>query len=186
MSRGLSGSVLTEIAKSQRHLAHFFEFGFSTPEYYTSHPRDLSWNSINWVSSGNVIEVGDIVEDINSNVNSVQMTLSGANTANYSVALSENYVHLPVKIYMAFIDSSDNVIDAANLLDGRIQYFSFDENQFSGKATLTWEVASHWADWERKAGRYTNNADQQVYFPGDEGFEFAGQVVKELLWGRTS
>jgi len=41
-------------------------------------------------------------------------------------------------------------------------------------------------DWERPRIRRYNNADQQVAFTGDKGFEFVPQMVeKELIWGRV-
>jgi len=41
-----------------------------------------------------------------------------------------------------------------------------------------------WSDFERTAGRRTNDNDQQVYYPGDRGFQFADDALKDIKWGR--
>ena len=46
-------------------------------------------------------------------------------------------------------------------------------------------MASHWADFEKKAGRFSNNNSQQYFFSGDVGFEYAANTVKDLKWGRA-
>ena len=45
------------------------------------------------------------------------------------------------------------------------------------------QAASQFADFEKIRGRRTNNESQQIHFPGDRGFEYAPQVVKDLKWG---
>jgi hypothetical protein len=58
------------------------------------------------------------------------------------------------------------------------------ENPDEGTCTLAIEAASHWVDFERRSGRHTNHAEQQVWFAGDKGFEFASEVMKDIPWGR--
>jgi hypothetical protein len=45
--------------------------------------------------------------------------------------------------------------------------------------------ASHWADFERKAGRLTNINSQQYFFPADTGFRYAANSIKDIKWGKA-
>jgi hypothetical protein len=54
----------------------------------------------------------------------------------------------------------------------------------SNDSKLNVQMASHWSDFERKAGRYTNPNSQALFFTGDKGFDFAANIVKDLKWGR--
>ena len=53
-------------------------------------------------------------------------------------------------------------------------------------ATVSLSVESRLSDWERPRIRRYNNADQQIAYISDKGFEFVPQMVeKELIWGRS-
>ena len=67
--------------------------------------------------------------------------------------------------------------------DGRIKDFTISESRASAQLTL--EIASQFADYERKNGRRTNNASQQRFFASDVGMEFSPQIQTDIKWGRT-
>ena len=46
-------------------------------------------------------------------------------------------------------------------------------------------VTSHWADFDLKAGRKTNDSSQQMFFSGDKGMEFSGLMTEDIKWGRV-
>jgi hypothetical protein len=46
-------------------------------------------------------------------------------------------------------------------------------------------IVSHWADFEKKSGRQTNNNSQQRFFNTDVGMDFASQTVLDIKWGRS-
>lgn len=77
------------------------------------------------------------------------------------------------------------VTDPLLIFDGRIDAPVIEEDPDSGKSTLSIKCSDHWADFERIAGRRTNHSDQQLFYPGDKGFEFADQSVKSIKWGRA-
>jgi len=45
------------------------------------------------------------------------------------------------------------------------------------------DVANHWVDFNKTAGRRTNTNSQQRFFSGDLSMEFAPQTGKKLNWG---
>ena len=46
------------------------------------------------------------------------------------------------------------------------------------------QAASHWADFEKTAGRLTNDNRQKQFFSTDDGMNFAAQTVKDIKWGK--
>ena len=185
MPRNLSAAMITQVGQAEIHLFHLIKFGFSTPEYITNAYTDVSWNSQTWLAAGNLIRFENIKESADLRVNSVDIVLSGANQANVALALTENYTNREIDIYVAVFNTSYQVVaDPVNIFpSAKITNFSFREDPTSGSAELIWTAASHWADFDRIAGRRTNYEDQQFYYPGDEGFKFASQVAKDLKWG---
>jgi hypothetical protein len=48
-------------------------------------------------------------------------------------------------------------------------------------------ATSLFADFERRTGRHTNDAEQQIHYPGDKGFEFVSELRdKQINWGRDA
>ena len=72
--------------------------------------------------------------------------------------------------------------------------FKWDDSSFNtgsnsildtDKATISLICTSHFSDFSRIAGRRTNEGSQQRLFPSDRGFEFAGQTIQDIKWGRS-
>ena len=74
------------------------------------------------------------------------------------------------------------IADPVEIFKGRVNQMNIEAGE---TATISLTVESRLVDWERpRVSRY-NNADQQVAFSGDKGFEFVPPMVeKELIWGR--
>ena len=84
-------------------------------------------------------------------------------------------------IDIGLLDSSDALIDTYNYDKGYIESFRMD----TGKAVISLICTSHFSDFSRIAGRRTNEGSQQRFFSSDRGFEFAGQTVQDIKWGRS-
>jgi len=183
--RGMSAAMLTEIAKQNIILFHLVQFHFSTIEYLTDWQADIPWNGNDYLSIGNLLHIAVITEDVNPRVGVINISFSGVNQANISTALTEDYTDKQVLIYRGFLDTShDLILDPILIYDGRIDSFELNENPDNSSSILNWIVSSHWADFEKRSGRRTNDNDQQNLFTGDKGFEFSSEIVKDLKWGR--
>lgn len=184
-NRGMSGAMLTENAKQQTRPFHLIEFYFSTTDYLTTARRNIPWNSINYIALGNLLSFSDLEESTEIRAGSFNVVLSGVNQANIAVALTENFIERRIVIRRGLLDVNDAiVVDPVILHDGRIDGWNLNEDVTNGTSTIKWNAASHWIDFERVAGRRTNNEDQQVWFPGDKFFEFAAQN-DEIRWGKA-
>lgn len=184
-NRGMSAAMLTEIAKQNVKMVHLVQFHFSTIEYITDWQINIPWDGNDYLSLGNLLSIPPIPEIINPRVGSIPIKFSGVNQANISTALTEDYTDIQVINYIGLLNTSYSlIVDPILIYDGRIDNYELNENPGEGTSTLTWHVASHWADFEKRSGRRTNDNDQQNLFSGDKGFEFSSEIVKDLKWGK--
>ncbi len=184
MSRNLSPAMSS--AKDSKNLIPFnlVEFHFdSGAQYYTNYMSDLSWSG-NLYTRGNITGIPVIDESYDLKIPSITIALSGVNQVNVSTALLENSLDRKVLIYLGLIDSSfDIVIDPVEIFKGRITGWNYKQNGTA--ADLSWDVSSHFADFERISGRRTNSEDQRLFFHGDKGLEFSARSDSIIKWGRS-
>lgn len=188
MSRNLPAVIQTEIAKQAVITFHLVEFQFDTGTIrFTSLPRNIVYNSQTYLASPDLLSFGNVVESDRVELGSMFFTLSSVDLSVVAQALLEDFVDRPILLYRAFLDTStfQLLVDPVLIYEGRITSFKLSEDPQSGTSTLTWQTASMWADFQRTAGRRTNNNDQQVYHPGDLAFEFAHNITFDIRWGRV-
>jgi hypothetical protein len=107
--------------------------------------------------------------------------LSGADNAFISIVLNNVVSNDNVNIDIAFLNSSDAIIDSFTYDKGFLDSFSIDTD----KAILLLNCSSHFGDFSRVQGRKTNTGSQQRFFTGDLGFEFSALTLDDLKWGRS-
>ena len=62
---------------------------------------------------------------------------------------------------------------------------SFNITETDNSSEVSISIASHWADFDKIAGRKTNTNSQKLFFSTDKGFDYASKSVKEIKWGRA-
>tara|TARA_R110000822_G_scaffold59380_4_gene148243 strand:- start:860 stop:1414 length:555 start_codon:yes stop_codon:yes gene_type:complete len=183
MTRLIDSATIAELAKDDFNLATLIRFDFSSVLYLTDWDRDISALSATWNSSPHFLGVGDVKETSDLRVNTVDITLSGVEQSYVSLFLSQNYIDVPSRIYRAVLDDNDVVIGSPILVFNGV-ITNYDIQDSKSESTVTVQIASHWKDFEKENGRKTNDNSQKIYFPNDEGFEFAAKTIKDLKWGR--
>lgn len=184
MARSLNASVLAEIEKDSVTMCHLIKMSLSTVQYMTDAAFNIDYDGNTYTSSDYLLSFGSVDESSDVRVGSLSIELSAVGQSFTSAFLSNPYIGKQVIIYRAFLDSSGSIIGVPVVIyDGRIDGFDLNEGQ--EESVINVSVASHWSDFEKKAGRYTNTNSQSLFFTGDDGFEFAGNTVKDIKWGRT-
>lgn len=151
----------------------------------TSCFKDISWNGYVYKSSPNLMSIGDIQQNLTFNVGTVSIALSGVDQLYISRFLGEAATNRLVNVYQILLDENYELIpDPELIFSGSIDSVAMSDDSFSGTSTITVNVASLIANYEKKSGRRANHNDQQIHFPGDNGLEFAGQKLDDLEWGR--
>jgi hypothetical protein len=180
MARGLSTALKTELATQSIKPVILLEILFPTPVRLTNHYKDLIHNSNTYTSSSHLLQITNNSESSQINVSSFSIRLSAVDGSFTSIVLNNNVSNDEVTIDIAFLNSTDAIIDTFNYNKGFVESFAIDTDN----GVLGLNCTSHFADFSRVAGRKTNTGSQQVFFPTDEGMEFASLTVKDILWGR--
>ena len=186
MSRSLTAALISAISQQDINTTFvLIDINFSTPVYYTTFSRAVVYDSNTYVPSAGIMELEASSESVDFLVGTLSLVLSGANQANISAALSEDFIDKQLLIRRAVLDGAGAIIaDPVILFDGRLNSYSIDYTPLNGISRVTWEVTTHWADFDRKRGRLTNNESQQSIYPGDKGLEFASAINDAITWSQ--
>ena len=188
MTRSLTTAIKNALATNDIRPIHLITIGFSTPVNITdcsfSLTSSVSGSSVTYTSSDFILGLSEFTEEVDISKASLKLTLSGADTTFISTVLNENVTNDSVDIYRGLLDSSNALIsDPILLYKGNIENFVIQESDTSSNVVLS--IVSHWADFDKKNGRKTNNTSQQRFFSGDVGMDFASQTVQDIKWGRA-
>ena len=188
MTRSLTSTTKTELATNDIRPVHLITIGFGTPVNITdcSFPitSSVSGSSVTYIASDFIMGVSDFTEETDVNLSPISISLSGADQTFISTVLNENVINDAVTIFRGFLDDNNALIaDPFLLYKGTIDNFSISESDTSSLVNL--DIVSHWADFEKKSGRKTNNTSQQRFFSTDLGMNFSSETVLDIKWGRT-
>ena len=166
MTRALSTAVKNELATNEIRPIHLITIGFATPVNITDNSfsitSSVSGSSVTYVASDFILGVSNFSEETDVNLSPITLSLSGADQTFISTCL---------------------IADPFLLYDGQIDTFTINENQ--NESTVNLGIVSHWADFEKRSGRKTNNTSQQRFFSTDVGMDFSSQTVQDIKWGRA-
>lgn len=183
MTRTIDSATVTALASDSIRMATLVQFDFDTVIRLTDWGHDLTALSETWIASGHLLGASDALETSEPRVNQMTIQLSGVEQTYISIFLNNAYHGVRARVWKAVLDTDSSVIGAPILtFDGPIDSFGIDDSD--DKSTLQVAVASHWSNFDAVSGRKTNHNSQQLYFPGDMGFEYSADTVKDIKWGR--
>ena len=187
MARTLTTAVKNELLTSEIRPVHLIEIGFSTPVFLTdcgfNLTSSISGTSRTYTASPFLVGASSFEEQVDITKTTLSLFLSGADQTFISTVLNENIVNDTVEIYRGLLNSSNSLIaDPILLYSGNIDTFEISESATQSNVKLI--VVSHWADFDKKSGRKTNNASQQRFFSSDVGMDYASESVLDIKWGR--
>jgi hypothetical protein len=181
MSRGLSSAVKTQLASGSFVMAHLVKLELNTTYYYTDFSSDITDGSDTYSANGFLASLGSITETSTINIGALSLELSGVDQTIISDVLNNGHLHRSVTVKRAILDNSNAIVGSFALYSGFIEGMTIGDSGESSR--IVFSTANHWADYERRAGRRTNDDSQQHFFNGDKCFEFADQAGKSLSWG---
>ena len=178
--------------------------GNSDALYLSSGAINVQWDSLtapdsglnNYSAQGQFLGYTPITEDFDVKVGKFSLTLSGLASGYLDKFIGMEPEGKRVCVYKAFLDLNTLDIigtDSAGqtgpilMFDGEIYNVTIQET--AETCSISIDVSSHFADFERTAGRKTNNWSNWL-FQGekyDTAMEKSGFVGNsEFLWGRDS
>lgn len=185
MTRGVSSDVLDAISTRKIRIDHLLKIETNPDILLTSHYKTIEFNGEFYIANGDLLSVPTVTEDLKIRSNSLDFELTAVNQSYIAQFLTDPPTNAPLTLYLAFIDDAGLIIpDPIEVFTGLVDNFEIKEDVGGQSSVLTLTAASVWIDFERVAGRKTNTASQNIFFPGDQGFQFASQIVKDLSWGK--
>ena len=184
MTRSINASTITALQSDAIRLCHLVQIDFATTQRITDNFHAVVSGGNTFLPVGHLLSIGQPQETQDLRVGSVQIRLSGVEQSYVSIFLNQEYINRRVRLWKAVLDTAGEVIgDAIITFDGQITGYSIQDSEDASVITLN--CASHWADFERKAGRLTNTNSQQYFFPADTGFRYAANSIKDIKWGKA-
>jgi hypothetical protein len=190
--RGASVAVLAELAAAQNQPAHLFEFRFDVADggtlYFTDSYRTISWSGNTYTAAGHLLSFSGLTESAELRITDVKGQLSGVDQTMIAQILTKQYMDRRVLIYKVMFNTATQaiIVDPFPIHDGRMDEPSLQEDPDTGKSIV--QITSHdqFVDFERKMGRHTNPADQNLFFPTDRSFDLVAQNAGSqitITWG---
>ena len=186
MSRGLHSDLQTELATDHLDQIHLIQFEIGDTTYYrTTAYFDITYDSNTYSAGADILNIPTITESSQIGTSNISFALEGASQAFISALLNNNHIHRPITITRAYLNDSGSLINNPySIFHGYISGYSIDETTTSSRITIN--VANHWANFEMKRGRRTNDNSQQQIFPGDFFFEFSNAMMVDIEWGKVN
>ncbi|MEI6317411.1 MAG: hypothetical protein WCS09_02775 [Pseudomonadota bacterium] len=177
---------MAAIEADRNQVVHLFRADFSSgTTYATDAYRPVVWGGNTYLANGHLLSYTGIEESAELQVTQARFALSGVDQSLISTVLLENVLDRRIRVWTAFLDADDAIIgDPILIFDGRMDAPSIDEDPAGGSCTVAISASNQFADFNRRAGRRTNDAEQQVLFPGDRGFEYVSALTRSITWGR--
>lgn len=144
---------------------------------------DITWNGDTYLGIGQFGEVSSAGEPSDLSRSSLSLTLSNIPGTMGALVLGEYFQGRRATLYLGYLDA-DNALagDPVILYRGRMDNARI--RQGGDTFTVTVNIESRFASWDKPLVRRYNNAYQQSVYPGDKGFEFAEQSAeKNVVWG---
>lgn len=190
MPRPLHNDTIAILDDANLEYFHLYQFYFSTPIYLTDYYRNIVYGGITYIASASLEGYSSTKESISINNEKVSITLSGADGDNVSLALTEQYTNKRIVIYRGYFNGSGttdaNIVQSPFLIfDGRVDNYVIEDDPVELKSVVSWNVASHWADWEKVQGRTCTQNNAKLHYPNEEGFKFIYQRIGDKVWGRV-
>lgn len=158
------------------------EFLLGTPLYITSSSVELNWDAKTWVPAPFVDEP-KIELTSEAKISPIEITLSAAENEYVTYFKTNQHRNHRVNVYFAYLDHSYNIIDQPiALYQGLIESAAVNDSVDS--STIQIKCSSIWRDFERTAGRRTNNNSNHKYYPDDDGFFATSIDMADLPWGK--
>ena len=152
---------------------------------------DLTYGSTTYTAQGDFLGFTTVAEDFDVKVGKFSIYLSAVGNSYVNKFANQDFEGRRVVIRKAFLDFSPMTLDIVDepiiIFDGQIYNISIVEGRNS--ASITIDCSTLFADFERTAGRKTNNGSNWLFQGAttDAAFEKAGFVGStEFLWGRLT
>jgi len=187
VSRTLSTNVNNEVTPDSNgevnlRLAHLLNIQTSTPIYVTNHTKDLTHDSQSYTAGGSFVAITEVEETGDLSYQNLSVSLNNVTTTVRDTFKNIDFVNASAKVYVAFLDADETIIDAYEYFNGSVSSASLVEQE--GQFAINLELANQWRNWDIIKGRKFTSTSQEKKFPNDVGLEFASETNSDVRWNR--
>jgi len=182
VTRGLSATNQTEIAKASLQPILMAKLEFGTPVYVHTGIGTITFDGNDYLGVGDFGGASDVRETEVLGPSPLTLSLSGIDSSLVTEALDSGAYGDVITLYEGYKqDDGTLVADPWIVWKG---WFEYSQLQRGGENTVSIICTHDLAVLEEKDGRRFTDEDQQDEFSGDLGFEFVHDSVgKKLSWG---
>ena len=186
-NRSSTAAFQAEIIKEQNQPIHLVEIHFDSPtgvQYLTDAFIPVTYSSNTYQPLGYFLSFSNIEETTDLQVSSLNLNLTGIDQVYIRHVLEETFVDRKVVIRKGFLNTTDDSLIANPIIiyQGNMNTPSITES--GDMSTVSIEVANQFVDFAKTPGRFTNSESQHQFYPDDKGFQYAPQIIKDIVWGR--
>ena len=150
--------------------------------YYTNHATDLDYDGNTYLSNGLLMKFADVTKDQVMKVGSYNLELSNVDTTIANAYMTTSFRGYEADILIAIMENGVIVGDPIIMFKGTVDTWGIQEG--TSGSTLQIKLTSHWASYNQKAGRYTNDSLHQQTHSGDDFFKYAHEDKENIGWGK--
>lgn len=185
-NRNLGATINTYLANQSLVKLTLLEIETTTGTvYYTDGPFDIDHNGNTYLAQGNFLSVTDIEENTDLVITNCVLNISALDSANLSKFAISGNINKTITVSTAYLDPTDNSIVGTPIINFKGNIVGYSVSDARNTATISLEVASLFANFERVGGRRTNEANFRREHPNDRTMEFAHQTIEDILWGKV-
>ncbi|CAK0779032.1 conserved hypothetical protein [Gammaproteobacteria bacterium] len=184
MPRSLSAGVIAELTASVVRPRFLVEIttNSTTLRFWTG-SNDLIWGGYTW-SAGYLKEFGSVTSSTDLGADGMWVELAGEVSTLLASALLDIRQNRAFKFYLGFLSATEVlVVDPYLLFEGLVDTVEIADGV--EESTIRINIENKLINFERQKEFRYNHETQQLFYPGDLGFEYVEQLEDwSGYWGR--
>lgn len=144
--------------------------------------KDVTYDSNVYSSNGILLEVANSGSSDAMKVDQTILSLSNTDQTALGIYGAADYFGQAATVYLALFDD-DNVLIPDPIIDFQGTLDGWGVEESTTESVIEVKITSHWAKYNRTAGRFTNDYSQQEHHPGDTFFDYGHEDKSEMRWG---
>ncbi len=183
MSRGLSATNQTEVAKNHVQVVLMVNLAFDTPAYFHTGIGNITYGGNTYLGVGDFGGVDGVEESESISPSPIRLSLSGIDSTLISECLNSGRYGDRITIYEGYRQDDGTLVDDPWILaSGTYEFGVVDLSGDDSGITITMQHDLAMLD-EIEGSRFTDE-DQQQRFAGDLGLSFVADSVEKVVpWG---
>lgn len=182
MARSLSSNIQTYIQQEGIRIVHLLNIQTSTAITVTNHVKDITYDSVTYSAGGNLVDLQEVQESGDLEYSNMNISLQNVTDAVRDIFKAQDFVNKSAKIYVAFLDADETLLDAYLFFEGSIANASLAQQKESLSVNIS--LADQWKNWDIIKGRKFTSTSQKLVYPNDKGLDLAHTTNSDVRWNR--